>query len=373
MNVSFEHYASFRERPKARRERQPGRRERHCLQSERFIKHTSLTSSITSVASRTELFSKTLPTSTRSHPKFFRSIGQPTQHTTSTPIQDEQVEETIQYKYSEKESLQPKRSELLRQEHLRPQTTTQKFPAWLGDIDVHLDIAPIDVISPFGSVLGAFDSSGNTYNNVPRVGMIYDESDDSCDNDENVCDQFLSDDDEKQRQKTAPQNLSKTSKPAARSLSTKSSRTRLSEKKQTSLTERPFSSRSTERRMSPRTSITSPTITSRTQSPRRYQGDMRVMSMQTGGIRSTPFQPESKKFINQMITYKHMKMHNKKKKMAKPAVDTRMPKTFLMALERKYLVENRLSESWDRSYENSSPVSNDNKSATHSTHSKHKK
>ncbi|KAL3851907.1 hypothetical protein ACJMK2_015602 [Sinanodonta woodiana] len=322
MNVSFEHHASFRERPSARRERRAGSRERHCLQSERFIRHPSLTSSITSLVSGTELSrNKNLQTSARSHLNIFRPIGHPTQHRKFTPSQDEQVEETIQCKYSEKESLQPKSSEFLLRERHRPHTTTQKVPAWLGDIDVHLDITPVDVISPFGSVLGAFDSSGNTYNNVPRVEMIYDESDDSYDNDENVCDQFLSDDEEKQRQSTNHKNLSKTSEPVARSSSPKSSRTTHSEKKLLQLMERPFSSRSTETHMSPRTSMMSPAIINKSQT----------------------------------------------------AVDTRMPKTFQMALERKYLVESRLSESWDRSYESSSPGSNDNKSTTQSRHSKHNK
>ncbi|XP_060607457.1 uncharacterized protein LOC132759663 isoform X2 [Ruditapes philippinarum] len=90
-------------------------------------------------------------------------------------------------------------------------------------------------------------------------------------------------------------------------------------------------------------------------SPRRYQGDKKVMSMQQGGIRSTPMQPKSKKFINQMITYRHMKHHDNKIRIAKPAIDTKMPATFKIALERKQLVENRLSDSWSRASATPSP------------------
>ncbi|WAR27103.1 hypothetical protein MAR_012807 [Mya arenaria] len=77
------------------------------------------------------------------------------------------------------------------------------------------------------------------------------------------------------------------------------------------------------------------------QSPRRYQGDKKVMSMQQGGIRSTPMQPKSKKYINQMLIFHHMKHHEKKIRLAK---------------HRNRLVDQRISDSWSMSSNSPTPM-----------------
>lgn len=199
----------------------------------------------------------------------------------------------------------------------RPQTAPPTLPDWLLNLDLNLDVTAVDVIPPFDS---STQNSGDTHKSRPKVTIVHEENYNSDIADtERYADNGHFRYDDPQEQKCEERHTDRE-----------------------------------ERRTGSRLSNIS-ALDSTSKGPRQYQGDMRVMSMQMGGVRSTPFQPKAKKFINQMITYQHMKVHNKKLKNAKPAVDARMPSTFHIALERKKLVEERLTESWNASYHSSTP------------------
>lgn len=193
----------------------------------------------------------------------------------------------------------------------RQRKTPPTIPDWLLNLDLNLDVTAVDIIPPFDP---SKETGRETYSGRPKVTIIREgKYNGDSENDETL--NRLYEDSEQNVEDYDSQDDKRT---ASR--------------------------------------LTNYSTQERTQKgPRRYQGDMKVMSLQMGGIRSTPFQPKSKKFINQMITYNHMKFHNKKMKTVKPAVDAKMPSTFHIALDRKKLVEERLTESWNASYHSSTP------------------
>lgn len=354
MLASADVFTQLQPRNVSRRERKPGARERHSLQRERLGQ-----------CQKTETLD-TIPQ------KLSIPQPQPVRYNKTSYCMDSAVSEFggrrekeneiseqpfVTSRYKELTTIEDIRANMkatARRQHSAP---PKHIPNWMLNLDIHLDVSVSDIIPPFDEdANNKSEKDKETYNESASLIFLENTSDDEADDvygslhdGEQVYSSKVHQLDTEKTMSSFNTQRSNIIQMHAPSQSSKSPSRNI---------ERPVSSRKERRPMSNTFRIAgtfSPGAQDKS-SPRRYQGDKRVMSLQQGGIRSTPFQPKAKKFINQMITFRHMKHHDRKIKIAKPAIDTRMPETFKIALERKHLVEHRLSDSWNRSNQTPTPT-----------------
>lgn len=337
-------YSNLQPRHASRRARTPGARVRHSAQLERNSPESRLKTS-------------TRPNTALPRPSFCMQTGVVQSFQAKTQNQQNVFEpEVISSKYKELSTIEDIRAEVRATKKRPKRKIPAHIPQWMMDLDINLDVSSADIIPPFEESLSG---ENETFHARTKVTIVYDDEDSEADDDSLPSEESYTEFEHFQRLqklKTNELNLSAGRRKETTKRTGISSETIRLSRSMTSLSQRTDGNEnSTQRTHSPGWKTSTMVIEARKQSnPCRYQGDMKVMSMQRGGIRSTPMQPKSKKFINQMLTYRQMKIHSNKMKAVKPAVDTRMPESFKLALERKKTVEQRHSENFDRSFETSS-------------------
>ncbi|XP_045164786.2 uncharacterized protein LOC123528828 [Mercenaria mercenaria] len=347
MFSSSDVFTQLQPRHVGRRERRPGARERHSSQRQRHVQDSDH-----STVNRLKTSAQTSHTTNKTSYSMDSAISEFSRNKRN----DNPGHETVTSSYREVSTIEAIRASM--KATARPKSAPPPhIPAWMVNLDINLDVTSVDIIPPFQESEKTINyKEKETFTETPSFAFLDTESEGSEDEEVRFKEQkerFNSERTKLNAMKSQTSDSIQSSRPQSRQYN------------------RPLSLMEETRPMSNTFRIAgrfSPTG-KENGSPRRYQGDKKVMSMQQGGIRSTPFQPKAKKFINQMITYRHMKHHDNKIRIAKPAIDTKMPATFKIALERKQLVENRLSDSWSRMSTTPTPSksSTENISKTQST------
>ncbi|KAL4225847.1 hypothetical protein ACF0H5_013836 [Mactra antiquata] len=328
MFKSADVFTQLQPRHVCRRERRPGLRERHSAQRQRFTTEHD----VTNQSDKSSNVQNVKVTSSYSMNSAISDFSRNYPKTNDEPV-------TTVSQYKELSTIEDIRRQMKSTARVKSAPPTH-VPDWMINLDINLDVTSVDLIPPY-SEAGPNQKSSDTFTESPSF-MYLDDDDDEADIDDVIDDVYKDNlDINKSSDKVFSTRTKDVSSASTRNIGTaKPSSARNRGTQNTFRIAQPF---------------TPEKQTNENNSPRRYQGDKRVMSLQQGGIRSTPMQPKSKKFINQMLTYNHMKHHDRKLKVAKPAVDTKMPSTFKYALERKQLVEQRLSQSWSRPSQTSTP------------------
>ncbi|XP_052285008.1 uncharacterized protein LOC127881296 isoform X2 [Dreissena polymorpha] len=292
-------YSQLRPRNVCRKERRPGARERHSTQRLRWSDdRQGKTQPATPSAHPAEPYAPSY-----SHESAIRDFAQVQTQRELKP----EIAAEVTSQYREPSTIEDIRRSMQRTARVQS-ALPQRVPAWMLDLDINLDISTADVMPPFDDDEANLKSrASDTFSQRASWTFLDNESDDDTKSVDNIAVPVLS---KKSSIKTGDFVTIKASRVGEYS-------------EHIDTTSWPNKNEG-KRPMSNTFRIAKPFVTSKTdisESPRRYQGDKKVMSMQQGGIRSTPMQPKSKKYINQMITFHHMRHHDKKIRVAKGTYD----------------------------------------------------
>ncbi|XP_052780360.1 uncharacterized protein LOC128217316 [Mya arenaria] len=315
--VNSDVYVQLRPRNVDRKERHPGARERNSNKRQRLQDKRKIPPENAPRSRATEPQFHT----TYSHDSAVKDFGR---HETCSEQNEQQRVTSYYQKLSTIEAIRKSIDKTSRTKS----ATSANIPNWMLNLDINLDVSSVDIIPPYDDDVTLKSRASETFSERASLTFVENNSEDNIDN--------LSDS-EKDYLEAVPNENKHQEKAKSVPIPDNKKREVYAD---TSVWPRQNKS---VRPLSNTFRIATPFSAGWTNTedtgPRRYQGDKKVMSMQQGGIRSTPMQPKSKKYINQMLTFHHMKHHEKKIRLAKPAIDSKMPNTFKYALDRKRLVD----------------------------------
>ncbi|XP_052782221.1 uncharacterized protein LOC128218569 [Mya arenaria] len=334
--VNSDVYAQLRPRNVDRKERHPGARERNSNKRQRLQDKRKIPPENAPRSRATEpQFHPTY-----SHDSAVKDFGR---HETCSE-QNEQQKVTSYYQ--ELSTIEAIRKGIDKTSRAKS-APSANIPNWMLTLDINLDVSSVDIIPPYDDGVTLKSRASETFSERASLTFVENNSEDNIDN--------LSDS-KKDYLEAVPNENENIHQEKAKSVPIPNNKKREVYADTSVWPKQNKSARPLSNTFRIATPFSAGWTNTEDTGPRRYQGDKKVMSMQQGGIRSTPMQPKSKKYINQMLTFHHMKHHEKKIRLAKPAIDSKMPNTFKYALDRKRLVDQRISDSWSMSSNTPTPM-----------------
>ncbi|WAR26883.1 hypothetical protein MAR_012587 [Mya arenaria] len=293
--VNSDVYVQLRPRNVDRKERHPGARERNSNKRQRLQDKRKIPPENAPRSRATEPQFHT----TYSHDSAVKDFGR---HETCSEQNEQQRVTSYYQKLSTIEAIRKSIDKTSRTKS----ATSANIPNWMLNLDINLDVSSVDIIPPYDDDVTLKSRASETFSERASLTFVENNSEDNIDN--------LSDS-EKDYLEAVPNENKHQEKAKSVPIPDNKKREVYAD---TSVWPRQNKS---VRPLSNTFRIATPFSAGWTNTedtgPRRYQGDKKVMSMQQGGIRSTPMQPKSKKYINQMLTFHHMKHHEKKIRLAK--------------------------------------------------------
>ncbi|WAR27112.1 hypothetical protein MAR_012816 [Mya arenaria] len=319
--VNSDVYAQLRPRNVDRKERHPGARERNSNKRQRLQDKRKIPPENAPRSRATEpQFHPTY-----SHDSAVKDFGR---HETCSE-QNEQQKVTSYYQ--ELSTIEAIRKGIDKTSRAKS-APSANIPNWMLTLDINLDVSSVDIIPPYDDGVTLKSRASETFSERASLTFVENNSEDNIDN--------LSDS-KKDYLEAVPNENENIHQEKAKSVPIPNNKKREVYADTSVWPKQNKSARPLSNTFRIATPFSAGWTNTEDTGPRRYQGDKKVMSMQQGGIRSTPMQPKSKKYINQMLTFHHMKHHEKKIRLAK---------------HRKRLVDQRISDSWSMSSNTPTPM-----------------
>ncbi|WAR26892.1 hypothetical protein MAR_012596 [Mya arenaria] len=293
--VNSDVYAHLRPRNVDRKERHPGARERNSNKRQRLQDKRKIPPENAPRSRATEpQFHPTY-----SHDSAVKDFGR---HET---FSEQNEQQKVTSYYQELSTIEAIRKSIDKTSRAKS-APSANIPNWMLNLDINLDVSSVDIIPPYDDGVTLKSRASETFSE--RASLTFENnSEDNIDN--------LSDSEKDYLESVPNENIHQEK---AKSVPIPDNKKREVYADTSVCPKQNKSARPLSNTFRIATPFSAGWTNTEDTGPRRYQGDKKVMSMQQGGIRSTPMQPKSKKYINQMLTFHHMKHHEKKIRLAKP-------------------------------------------------------